>query len=87
MTNKVCSKLVTLYGFYRMLTKDEKGTLINKTKYSYKNDIQTQSIYDKEGKLTREYKRDIDGKTLESYLSYGDEKTQLIVIYKEDIVY
>lgn len=65
--------------------KDEKGTLINKIKYSYENGIQTQSIYDKEVELTQEYKRDIDGRTLEIYLSYSDKKTQFI--YKEGIVF
>ena len=68
-----------------IVSKDEKGTLINKIKYSYENGIQTQSLYNKEGKLTQQYKRDIDGRTLESYLSYSDKKTQFI--YKEGIVF
>lgn len=68
-----------------IISKDQEGILNTKIKYSYKDGIQTQSVYDGDDKLTQEYKRDIDGRTLETYVSYNDERTQ--VFYKAGNVF
>ena len=65
-------------------TKDKDGKLTTKIKYSYSNGIQTESIYNGEGELAQEFKRDINGRTLETFLSYIG---RAYIIYEEDNVF
>jgi len=59
--------------------KEEKIT--SKVKYSDSNSVQIHSTYNGDGELTQEYKRDINGRTLEKFVKTFDERTHIVYEY------
>ncbi len=67
-----------------VVDKNEEGGILSKIEYSYKDGVQTESVYLAE-KLMNECKRDFSGRILETFTTFKNERT--MIFYEGDNVF